>query len=146
MRQKYETTPKHLLVGALGFGDAARRLLDKDPSGAPFLWPPYFVMVAYSFEMSLKAVVRQAGGTEADLKAIGHNLQAALKAACENGYQAPEGLPLNEVLAAVGPLHMDHSLRYFMGPEDRELDLYEPEDVMGVLLAHLSIVRSMIRI
>ena len=141
---KYETTSRHLLVGALGFADAAQRLLDPDPRGGPLLWPPFFVLVAYSFEMSLKAVVRHAGGSEADLKAIGHNLGRGLVAARAAGYQEPHGLPIDEALAAIGPLHMDHSLRYFIGPPDRVVDLYEPDDVMGVLRAHLGAVRVIV--
>ena len=141
---KFETSARHLLVGALGFMDAAQRLLDPDPRGGPLLWPPFFVLVAYSFEMSFKAVVRQAGGSEADLKAIGHDLERGLAAARAAGYQEPHGLPIGEALAALGPLHMDHSLRYFMGPPDRVVDLHEPDDVMGVLRAHLATVRAMV--
>lgn len=141
---KFETSPRHLLVSALGFMDAAQRLLDPDPRGQPLLWPPFFVLVAYSFEMSLKAVVRQAGGSETDLKAIGHDLQRGLAAARAAGYQEPQGLPIAEALASLGPLHMDHSLRYFMGPPDRVIDLIEPEDIMGVLRTHIAVVRAMV--
>ena len=141
---KYETTPRHLLVGALGFMDAAQRLLDPAPRGAPLLWPPFFVLVAYSFEMSLKAVVRHAGGSEADLKSIGHDLVRGLSAARAAGYREPHGLPIDEAVAAIGSLHMDHSLRYFIGPPDRVVDLFEPEDVMGVLRAHLAAVRAIV--
>jgi hypothetical protein len=143
---KFETTPKNLLVGAIGFMDAARRLLAPDPTGAPLPWPAFFVLVAFSFEMSLKAVVKQAGGSEADLRRIGHDLLRGLAAARAAGYEDPQGVPLAEVLTAMSPLHIDHSLRYFMGPEDRVVDLYEPADVMGVLSAHTAAVHSMVQL
>lgn len=139
--QPLETTPKHLLVGALGFLDAAEKLNTPDPRGHPLPWPAFFVLVAYAFEMSFKAVVRGAGGSEKDIRALGHDLERGLEAALAAGYAPPEGMPLAEALEALSPLHRDHSLRYFMGAEDRVVTLPEPDDILAVLRDHLMNIR-----
>lgn len=106
---------KLYLGNAVGFHLAAKRIADAG-TGIDFPWPPFFATAGYAIELSLKAYILQRGGTERDCRNVGHDLQAAMRKACEHGLQQP-CKEITTLLAKIGPYHRHSNFRY-MKPVD----------------------------
>ena len=108
---------ERLLAQAFGFYLVAKRIAEADWPTPP--WPLFFTNLGYAFELSLKAYIVAAGGTEADCISISHNLQEAHDRACNLGLTSSDDIA--RVIGLIGPYHRDSSFRYLKHIPDNHL-------------------------
>jgi hypothetical protein len=98
---------KLLLRNAIRFHLAAKRIC----TGIDYPETPFFACIGYAFELSFKAYILKHGGTEEECRRLGHDLQAAMTAACDRGLQKPSP-DATTLLDRIGYYHRDHSFLY----------------------------------
>ena len=96
---------------AVGFFKAAQLLFD-DAGAEP--WATIFVNLGFAIELGLKSYVVHRGGSERDIRKLGHDLTAALNECSRRGYKPGNSL-FPQLIADISPTHKDHSVRYLRG-------------------------------
>lgn len=105
---------------------------------APSLHAPYFMLVAHSAELALKAVIAGGDADDDDLIRLGHDLPLCLRCANAEGLGVdPAEGPIAGVLGELAMPHLAQTLRY---PAYLAWPLPEPAaalDALTVLLAQV---------
>lgn len=128
MNRNRELT-KRLLAAATGWREAARILQSKTAEGV-FLWPPFYTMLFYAIEQSLKAFLASRGATRTDLKNIQHNLNELVERTEDQGFKIEDRRLAEFIKQLEGKLL---ELRYLEGDG---INLAEPEEAIKLLDAH----------
>lgn len=121
-REQYYRYLARLNFEAAEAADRKIGLLPGYETAAP---PPVMTLCAHCIELSLKSFLLQRGVTEADVRALGHNLNA-LWARC--AVVAPTDVPTinQEVLAMISDLLTSGRLRYGEKPGGGLVPVYGP--------------------
>jgi hypothetical protein len=72
---------------------------------------PQYYLACHSIELILKAFILVSGGTEKELRKIGHDLQKACERATELGLR-PNDKRTGQIVSILAPYHLDHGFRY----------------------------------
>ena len=127
---------RRFLIQAQAYADAADALAAGGIG--PAVRPPYFMLIAHSAELALKAVIAAGGSDDDHLILLGHDLPLCLRLAIGGGLQVdPAGGPIAEVIAELAMPHLAQTLRY---PAYLAWPLPDPEtalDALNDLLAHV---------
>jgi hypothetical protein len=124
-----------LCAGAQGFLVAAEATHERhvNESAEPEHWPAITVNLCFALELSLKAFIALHGGSRETLKKIGHDLVRGLAEARAAGY-APEHPAVPDLITILGPLHVNHSLRYL---EKGSVELPEVRNMIAIVGFHV---------
>jgi hypothetical protein len=107
-----DTQGLRLISNGLAFWRAAKLLHDDDPLS--LAWAPCFVNLGLAIELGLKGFLREQGATDAEQKALGHDLVKAFQESIARGFCPTH--PLQSKLAdEINPHYKDMSLRYQIG-------------------------------
>jgi hypothetical protein len=106
-------TPGLRLIGSgIAFWRAAKLLHEDDPQLDA--WAPCFVNLGLAIELGLKGFSRERGMSDAEQKALGHDLVKAFQESLARGFCPTH--PLQSKLAdEINPHYKDMSLRYQIG-------------------------------
>ena len=131
---------------AKSYACAAERLLDSLLLDTE-LAPAFYLLIAHSLELSLKALCLNAGVTEKKLRNFGktgHDLHAAYTCAMQHGKVPNYMTPLGRLVLA---LRNDHNIFAFRFPPNKsEIIVPPPEHCIQVLNDHISSVEKILRI
>lgn len=107
-----DTPGLRLISSAFAFLRAATLLHEEDPQS--LTWAPCYVNLGLAIELGLKGFLREQGMSDAEQKALGHDLVKAFQESIARGF-APTH-PLQSKLAdEINPHYKYMSLRYQIG-------------------------------
>jgi hypothetical protein len=107
-----DTQGLRLISSGIAFWKAAKLLHEDDPQS--LAWAPYFVNLGFAIELGLKGFLREQGMSDAEQKALGHDLVKAFHESLARGFCPTH--PLQSKLAGeINPHYKDMSLRYQIG-------------------------------
>ena len=121
---------RHLLAGSHGFLKAADLLVN---ASGQLHFPVFCVNLSFAFELSLKGYILASGGTDAEIKTIGHDLLAAFVRATGQGY-VPLLAGIRDLIATLALSHTDSSARYLLGP-----NLTVPDPKGSIVIARIHV-------
>jgi len=102
----------------------------------PAIVAPYFMLVAHSAELALKAVIAEGDADDEQLILLGHDLHLCLRYAIKGGLEVgPPGGPIAAVIRDLAMPHLAQVLRY---PAYLAWPLPEPDHALGALSALLA--------
>ena len=121
-----DTPGLRLISSGIAFWKAAKLLHEDDPQS--LAWAACFVNLGLAIELGLKGFLREQGLSEAEQKALGHDLVKAFRESVARGFRPTH--PLQSKLAdEINPHYKDMSLRYQIG---MSLDLPLLNDAISV--------------
>jgi hypothetical protein len=107
-----DTPGLRLIGGAIAFWKAAKLLHEDDSQEEA--WAPCFVNLGLAIELGLKGFLREQGMSDAEQKALGHDLVKAFQESLARGFRPTH--PLQSTIAdELNPHYKDMSLRYQVG-------------------------------
>jgi hypothetical protein len=107
-----DTQGLRLISSGIAFWKAAKLLHEDDPQS--LAWAPCFVNLGLAIELGLKGFLREQGMSDAEQKALGHDLVKAFQESLARGFCPTH--PLQSKLAdEINPHYKDMSLRYQIG-------------------------------
>ena len=121
-----DTQGLRLISSGIAFWKAAKLLHEDDPQS--LAWAPCFVNLGLAIELGLKGFLREQGMSDAEQKALGHDLVKAFQESIAQGFCPTH--PLQSKLAdEINPHYKDMSLRYQVGVS---VDLPSLKDAIDV--------------
>lgn len=138
MIRPHPSRSRRFLDQARAYADAAAAL---GLGGlAPAVTAPYFMLVAHSAELGLKAVIAAGTADDEQLILLGHDLPLCLRCAIDGGLDVdPAGGPIAAVIDDLAMPHLAQALRY---PAYLAWPLPEPGGALGALNALLARVEA----
>lgn len=128
---------RRFLEQARAYADAAAALgLGGVP---PAVLAPYFMLIAHSAELALKAVIAEGHVDDEQLIRLGHDLPLCLRCAIDGGLDVDAGGAIAGVIGELAMPHLAQALRY---PAYLAWPLPEPDGALDALTALLSRVES----
>jgi hypothetical protein len=79
-----DTQGLRLISSGIAFWKAAKLLHEDDPQS--LAWAPYFVNLGFAIELGLKGFLREQGMSDAEQKALGHDLAKAFHESLARGF------------------------------------------------------------
>jgi hypothetical protein len=107
-----DTPGLRLLSSAFAFWRAAKLLHEDDPRS--LAWAPCFVNLGLAIELGLKGFLREKGMSDAEQKALGHDLVKAFQESVVRGFSPTHALQ-SRLADEINPHYKDMSLRYQIG-------------------------------
>lgn len=105
---------------------------------APSVRPPFFMLVAHSTELALKAVIADGDADDDQLILLGHDLPMCLRWAIDRGLEVDPGD--GQIAAVIGELAMPHLAQTLRYPAHLAWPLPDPgraHDALTALLAQV---------
>lgn len=113
MSLKTVTSPLSLYVAAWGNANAMEVLLPKVKGEENHnLRSPYALLAGFAFELALKSFIQASGATPAELRKIGHKLDAALAEGQQRGLILRDEVSLRTVIGKLNAVHRFNQMRY----------------------------------
>lgn len=113
MPLKAVTSPLSLYVAAWGHANAMEVLLPRIRGEENHnLRSPYALLAGFAFELVLKSFLQDRGATPAELRGIGHKLDAALEEGKQRGLNLRDEESLRDVIGKLNKIHRLHQMRY----------------------------------
>jgi hypothetical protein len=133
-----DTSAPNLFAAAKSYGVAMARLLpDFEAEGpAAAIAMPFYLLAGFAIELSLKAVVLRTHSNVAELRKLGHDLDAAFRAATTCGFTSSDHGEFGKLVARLSPIHKGLVARYV--PDVPVIDLPGPMLVLKLLADHFS--------
>ena len=131
------STPENLMMTAKGFAISATRL--RHSGEAPVHDLAILHLCCTSIELSLKAWIRWRGGSNKDIRQIGHNLGRAYDEAVQLGLVDQSG-SVGEAIRRLSPVYSSHFTRYF--PEQQGFTALTPDSLVRLAQAVSSAVET----
>lgn len=138
MTRPHLSRSRRFLEQARAYADAAAAL---GLGGvAPAVLAPYFMLVAHSAELALKAVIADGDDDDEQLIRLGHDLPLCLRCAIDGGLDVDAaGGAIAGVIGELAMPHLAQTLRY---PAYLAWRLPEPDGALDALTALLGRVES----
>lgn len=103
------STAENLMMTAKAFALSSEALM---LTGKPEHHLTILHLTATSIELSFKAWIKIRGGTEEEIRALGHHLDKAYERAVQLGLSDPSG-NVGRAIATINPIYSRHFTRYF---------------------------------
>lgn len=130
------STSDALLQTAQQYLIAIRDLREHDPFG--HVLQPFYLLVCFCLEISMKAVIKAAGATENDLADVGHDLGEAFAKAIDCGLSGEGTVPweIPMIVDQMQRFHKEHWFRYT--PQFDTETIPHPDLIIRALNAHVN--------